>query len=157
MRLFKFRSKEAKAKKIPGSDTIKLVMGERTTGAKVSALKRLSPSRLLNYFKRKKPLQAVQLIYKFGYSKSTIYRYREKGIDLPKYYYNSGLVFADFDKTEPPDIRDSKIEKKSGRLSPKKLMNTIADNISDHSQHLSEEMGYELLFNLREIYIKFIY
>lgn len=135
-----------------GKNSVTFIFGERTTEAKVRALRNFKGSQLkyLNY-KEKLPgggsrvPQKVLLIYKKGYSKSTRYRYKKlTGIDVPKYYIDT--------EPSPPDMV----------ITPKNVIEFAADSLERYQDKFDELIAEEYdddrdVYNIREMTIVYFW
>lgn len=135
-----------------GRNSVTFIFFERTTESKARKIRNFRGSQIRYLlYKNKLPgggskmPRFLNIIFKIGYSKSTIRRYKKKtGLDLPKYFYNTA--------SSPPEFV----------MKPKNVLEFAAKSLEDYEEKFVDVIKEEYdddrdIYNIREMTIVFFY
>lgn len=119
-------------------DSVTFTFFERKVSSKITSMRNYRSSQLRNLIRRTTP-DKFQVIYKYGYSKRTVGRYENAGIDVPEYRYRS------------------EFSPEGHRITPVNgIILYLAREIEENHEYLRNDLGYEMIFNLREITVRML-
>ncbi|MCG8669861.1 MAG: hypothetical protein MI867_10650 [Pseudomonadales bacterium] len=117
---------------------IYIIFGEKDFYVKADKIRNLRSAQLTKAL-RKHP-KAIQIIYKYGYSESTIRRAEKKGKPLPEYYYISEIVSRSL----------------GFEMTTDNLTDYTANQIELNYEYITDELEYDEAYNLREVSFRMV-